>query len=73
MYANKPMSGDKGWGERENVFFARSSTARKIFSGLREKLFDHDDSTGPCDSETLTAMKKRIPFGLWSSARIFTP
>ena len=23
MYAINPMSGDRGWGERENVFFAR--------------------------------------------------
>ena len=34
-----------------------SSTARKVFSGLREKLYDHDDSTGLCHSKTLTAMK----------------
>ena len=25
---------------------------------LREKLFDHDDSTGLCHSKTLTAMKR---------------
>ena len=37
---------------------AEPSTARKFFSGLREKLFDHDDSTSLCHSKTLTAMKR---------------
>ena len=32
--------------------------ARKIFSELREKLFDHNDSTNLCHSKTLTAMKR---------------
>ena len=42
------------------VGFTRSctSTAGKIFSELREKLFDHDDSTNLCHSKTLTAMKR---------------
>ena len=40
------------------------------FSGLREKLFDHDDSSGLCHSKTLNAMKRRIPFVFWSSARV---
>ena len=40
--------------------------------GLREKLFDHDYSTGLCRSKTLTAMKRWIPFVFWSSARIST-
>ena len=44
--------------------FTRSwtSTAQKIFSGLREKRFEHDDSTGLCQSNTLTAMKGWIVF-----------
>jgi len=33
------------------------SSKRKIFSGLREKFFDHDDSTSLCHSKTLTEMK----------------
>ena len=56
------------------VIFSRSwtSTARKIVSGLREKLFDHDDSTSLCHSKTLTAKKRWIPFVFRSSARIPT-
>ena len=52
--------------------FTRSwtSTAQKIFSGLREQLFDHYDSTSLCHSKTLTAMKRSIPFVLRSSARV---
>ena len=49
-----------------------TSTARKIFSGLREKRFDHDDSTSLCHSKTLTAMKRWIPFLCRSSARVST-
>ena len=49
-----------------------TSAARKIFSGLREKRFDHDDSTSLCHSKTLTAMKRWIPFVLRSSARVST-
>ena len=42
-----------------NSFTIRwTSTARKIFSGLREKLFDQDDSTSLCHSKALTAMKR---------------
>ena len=54
------------------VSFTRSwtSTARKTFSGLREKLRDHDDSTSLCHSKILTAKKRWIPFVFRSSARI---
>ena len=38
-----------------------NSTVRNIFSGLREKLFEHDDSTGRCHSKSFTAMKGWVP------------
>ena len=50
----------------------RTSTARKFFSGLRGKPFDHDDSTSLCHSKILTAMKRWIPFVLRSSGRVST-
>ena len=48
------------------VSFTRSSTstARKMLSGLREKLFERDDRTDHCHSKSLTAMKRWIPFVL---------